>query len=301
MKTFRLLLTVAVAILMAACSKGSASGGEDPVKPQEPTVKLPVKLSIGLTTRATDNSFETGDEIGVYMVNYSGSTPGTLANSGNYMNNVKFSFNGSWNPSSAWYWKDESTHADFYVYYPYGSPGNVFGHAFTVQTDQSSEGNYKKSDFIWGKKGNVAPTSANVSIQTSHIMSCAVIKLAAGDGITDEEISSGDVKVVINNVKNNATVNLSNGDVQASGEVSVITPLKVNGEYKSIVVPQEVAECNLITIFLDGQEFNFKKGFTFQKGKKHTFTITLSRTSGGLSVEISDWENDGNDNGGVAE
>ncbi len=301
MKTFKLLLLAAISLSLAACTKGSTSGGEDPVDPQPPTTKLPVNLSVGLTTRVTDNAFETGDEIGLYMVNYNGTAPGTLANSGNYINNTKYTFNGSWSSATQLYWKDNTTHADFYAYYPYGAVDNVYGYTFSVETNQSAETNYKKSDFIWGKSSNVAPTSSNVNIQTSHIFSCAIIKVAAGEGITEEELSQGNLTVLVNNIKCAASINLANGDVQAAGDVSAITPLKTNGEYKSIIVPQEVAECNLVTIFLNGQEYNFKKGFTFQKGKKHTFTITLAKTGSGINVSISDWDDDGTDNGGVAE
>lgn len=301
MKLFKSLLLAAITLSLAACSKGSTTGGEDPVKPQPPTEKLPITLSIGITTRATDNSFENGDEIGLYMVNYNGSTPGTLANSGNYLNNSKFTFNGTWNSTTPLYWKDNTTHADFYVYYPFGNPDNVYGYTFNVQTDQSAEANYKKSDFIWGKKGNVTPTSSNVNIQTSHILSCAVIKITAGEGISNEELAQGNLTVRINSIKPTATINLANGDVQATGAASSITPLKTDGEYRAIIAPQEVAECNLVTIYLNGQEFNFKKGFSFQKGKKHSFTITLAKTGSGLNVEISDWDQDDTDNGGIAE
>ena len=147
----------------------------------------------------------------------------------------------------------------------------------------------------------MAPTSSSVNIQTSHILSCAIIKITAGEGITEEEISQGNATVLINNVKPTAMINLSNGDTQACGEAVAITPFKTNGEYKAIIVPQTVDECNFITIYLNDQEFNFKKGFTFQGGKKHTFTITLNKSGSGLSVEISDWDEDENENGGVAE
>ena len=44
-----------------------------------------------------------------------------------------------------------------------------------------------------------------------------------------------------------------------------------------------------------------KKEFTFVGGQRHTFTITVKKTSNGINVDIGDWVDDGEDNGGVAE
>ena len=51
---------------------------------------------------------------------------------------------------------------------------------------------------------------------------------------------------------------------------------------------------------VNGRDFNLPKAFTFQSGKRHTFTVTLDKTSSGVNVTIGAWENDGNDNGGSA-
>lgn len=66
-------------------------------------------------------------------------------------------------------------------------------------------------------------------------------------------------------------------------------------------MPQTVADGNLITITADGRDFNLQKGFTFESGKNHNFTITLSKTSAGVNVNITPWIDDDADNGGTAE
>lgn len=40
---------------------------------------------------------------------------------------------------------------------------------------------------------------------------------------------------------------------------------------------------------------------TLEAGKKHKFTVTLSKTSNGVNVNITKWEDDGIDYGGTAE
>ena len=58
---------------------------------------------------------------------------------------------------------------------------------------------------------------------------------------------------------------------------------------------------NLTTVNVDGNDYNLKKAFTFVGGKSHKFTVTVSKTSNGINVNIDGWETDDTDNGGVAE
>ena len=71
--------------------------------------------------------------------------------------------------------------------------------------------------------------------------------------------------------------------------------------YKAIIVPQEVTDGNLITLRIDGRDYNLKKAFTFVAGKRHKFTITVNRLSDGMNVSVSQWDNDETDHGGIAE
>lgn len=84
-----------------------------------------------------------------------------------------------------------------------------------------------------------------------------------------------------------------------------LTPLKEEGNnYKALIVPQAAGEGVLITVNVDGRDYQLKKAanFTaFEAGKKHKFTVTLSKTSNGVNVNITKWEDDGIDYGGTAE
>ena len=72
--------------------------------------------------------------------------------------------------------------------------------------------------------------------------------------------------------------------------------------FKALVVPQTVAQADdFITLAIEGEEFRMPKGFTFASGKRHTFTVTVRKLSSGINIDISGWEDDGTDHGGVAE
>lgn len=69
-----------------------------------------------------------------------------------------------------------------------------------------------------------------------------------------------------------------------------------------MVVPQTVPDgSELIVVTVNGTEYAFKKGFTFDSGRQHKFTVTVNKTGSGVNVGVGGWDEDGNDNGGDAE
>lgn len=288
--------------LISACS----SGEEEPIKnPEIPVKQIPITLSCGVTTstRVTDYGYENQDKIGLYVVNYVGETPGVLRNTGNYVHNMRFTYDGLWTPDKEIFWKDENTKADFYCYYPYGTPSDLTSYIFSVKENQSTEVAYKASDFLYGKTSGVSPTDEAVSIITKHIFSCMVVNVEAGNGFTAESLSKAAINVKINGIQTEATIDLTKGVATATGTAQTIIPLENghNCSYKALIVPQTVSADNLITISIDGRDFNLKKNFTFVGGKRHNIPVTVSKTSSGINVGVGAWEEDEEDNGGTAE
>lgn len=305
-KTMRQLGFLACSLLtLAACSSGNSS---DPLPSTgQESQKLPININTSVDTRVIDNSFEKGDNIGLFVVNYKADgSAGTLKATGNHVDNMKYTYNGTWTPASPTYWKDNTTHADFYLYYPYtGSIGDVNAMPWNVNADQSTSAKYKSADLLIGKATNVAPTETAVKIDAKHVMSQMVVSLKPGNGFTEESLGKAKISVKINRLKTQATANLATGKLTAKGNDADLTPLKEEGyNYKALIIPQAVGEGKLITVNVDGRDYQLKKAanFTaFEAGKKHKFTVTLSKTSNGVNVNITKWEDDGIDYGGTAE
>ena len=306
MKTMKQLGFLACSLLtLAACSSGNSS---DPLpSTDQENQKLPININTSVDTRVIDNSFEKGDNIGLFVVNYKADgSAGILKASGNHVDNMKYTYNGTWTPASPTYWKDNTTHADFYLYYPYtGSIGDVNAMSWNVNADQSTSAKYKSADLLIGKTTNVAPTETAVKIDAKHVMSQMVVSLKPGNGFTEESLGKANISVKINRLKTQATANLVTGKLTAKGNDADLTPLKEEGNnYKALIIPQAVGEGKLITVNVDGRDYQLKKAanFTaFEAGKKHKFTVTLSKTSNGVNVNITKWEDDGIDYGGTAE
>ena len=284
----------------------SCGGSGDPAvpdtpTPDKPTDKLPISISTSIT-RATETAFESGDKVGLFVVNRNADgSAATLNTSGNYVDNMLYTYTNVWTPATEIYWKDDKTHADFYLYYPYRQQvESVTAMPFSTKADQSAEADYKAGDLLIGSTLNAAPSSSAVRIETKHVMSLVDIVIKPGAGFTESTLAAANVRVSLNNIKTSATADLATAAVTATGAASTVTPYYDGTAYHAIIAPQQVAEGNLITVNVDGRDFNLAKAFTFQSGKRHTFTVTLDKTSSGVNVTIGAWENDGNDNGGSA-
>jgi len=307
MKKLRMLLLATLAL--CACSSGGDGAGDSPGVPNPPTGDKRQPINIGMTvndrenTRVTDLAFEVGDQIGLFVVNRNADgTAQALKTTGNHVDNMRFTYNATWTPDAPIYWLDDKTNADFYIYYPYtATVADVAAMPFSVNADQSAEAAYKAGDVIIGSRTNVAPTEAAVMINAHHAMSQLLITLVPGNGFTEESLAAAEVSVRVNGVKTNATINLAAATVTAVGDISSVTPLKAGDTYKALIVPQTVAEGNLLTVTVDGREYNLVRGLTFESGKRYNCTVVLSKTSEGVNVTIGDWDDDGTDYGGTAE
>ncbi len=284
---------------LIGCKKPSIE--PTPVDPVPPAQKqIPINISASPWTKATDSAFENGDKVGLYVVNYSGNSAGTLQNTNNHANNVSFIYDGAWTPDEAIYWKDDKTKADFYCYYPYAiSVSDVNSYPFAVKADQSSQTGYKASEFLWGKTAGVSPTENPVDILTTHTMSNLLVYLEAGSGYNETDLS--EAEVVICNVKNNATVNLTNGIATATGNITSIKPFKEDNHYRAMIVPQSIDNQELVKVTIGDKTYTLTQTINFTANKQHSCTITVNKTSNGINIGIGNWETDDIDHGGSVE
>lgn len=288
-------------LVFMSCNKPEPDEPNKPTPTPDPVKKIEILINPTNIDNSACSDFKTNDRIGLYVVNYDGAIQCSLKENGNHVNNMCFTYNNVWKPDSPIYWKDETSNADFYLYYPYTTVLSTSAFPFAVKANQSSESAYRSSDMIIGVATNISPTDSPISIPVRHIMSSVNIKLQPGDGYTKESLSSANISVSIEQLQTQCGINLSTGDVTTKGFVASITPHKDGDVYKAIVVPQTVAETNLIKVNVDGRDFSFKKGLTFESGKSYTLVLSLDKTSNGINVNINPWTEDGIDHGGSAE
>ena len=292
-----LFVIAAAALLLCGCKKHEPE--QEPTPPPAQQVRIPITLRTDIWTKATDSGYENGDKVGIYPVNQVNGASGTLANSGNHLDNTKFSYNGSaWNPDSPVYWKDETTPADFYCYYPYvQTVSDVTALPFSVKADQSTLNDYKASELLWGKTENAKPSKDPVNITTKHAMSNLLIYVKPGSGYTEESLAAESVSVKITGVKTSAKLNLSTGKVTADGAAEDMVPYKENGYWRALVVPQDIVGTELIKVTVGEREYSLVQTVTFQSNRQHKCTMTVNRIGEGVNIGIGGWETDDTDFG----
>lgn len=300
------------AAMLSACSENDfyvpGSESEDSGK-----ICLAGEITQECTTRANDDGFADGDVMGVYIVDYHGTQPGTLLSSGNRGDNVRHTFDEAaykWSSAYDLYWKDKHTRIDVYGYYPFGSPDDVNNYRFTVRTNQArtyddgTMGEYEASDFLWGKVAGVEPTTNVIRLPLTHRMANARVTLVEGNGFAGGEWAGLDKQVLVSNTIQDAVIDLATGTVTADGEVGTnsIIPTKRGDEWRAIVVPQTIpAGTSLFSITLGGIPYRFVKNeaFEYVAGKMNNFGIRVDKkemtgdyTLTLLSESITPWEND---------
>ena len=306
-------MATAALLFTQACSFEEVSFKPD--LPQESTYKVQIHADIHQqpATKVTTDGFCTGDEVGVYLVNYNGETPGTLKLEDNQADNVRFTYNenGDWVSEYDIFYKDNETNVDFYGYYPYAEPTSIEAYPFEVARDQSKGvehgqmAAYEASDFLWANTKNVTPTASKVMLTFRHQMSSARIRFSQGTGWDDAaEYAAVTKEVLVTSTVRKSTVNLATGVVTPEGEAPLagIIPMKDYDEFRAIVVPQTVpAGQVLLTLTIDGRPRNYVRDVDteYVPGKITTYDLSISKkpNTGEYEVEltgvsITAWEAD---------
>ena len=311
-KLFSLMATAAL-LFTQACSFEEITVKPD--LPQEGTYKVQIHADIHQqpATKVTTDGFCSGDEVGVYLVNYDGDIPGTLKLEDNQADNVKFSYNenGDWVSEYDIFYKDNETNVDFYGYYPYSEPTSIEAYPFEVARDQSKGvehgqmAAYEASDFLWANTKNVTPTASKVLLTFRHQMSSARIRFSQGTGWDDAaEYAAVTKEVLVTSTIRKSTINLATGVVTPEGDAPLtgIIPMKDYDEFRAIVVPQTVAAGQtLLTLTIDGRPRNYVRDVDteYVPGKITTYDLSINKkpNTGEYEVEltgvsITAWEAD---------
>ena len=313
MKRLIQFMSVAALIAMQGCSFEEMKADQDVSHGETYKVSIHSDIFQQPATKVTTDGFCTGDEVGVYLVNYDGATPGALKVEDNQADNVRFTFNetGDWVSDYDIYYKDNETNVDMYGYYPYAAPTSIEAYPFEVARDQSKGAEqgqmaaYEASDFLWAKTKNVKPTASKVILSFYHKMSSARVRFSQGSGWADAaEYAAVTKEVLVTNTVRKSTVNLATGVVTPEGEAPLtgIVPMNDNGEFRAIVVPQTVAAGQtLLTITIDGRPRHYVRDVDteYLPGKITTYDLSISKkaNTGEYEVEltgvnITAWEAD---------
>lgn len=246
-------------------------------------------------TKASAGGFVSGDVVGLYMTEYEGGKATALNVSGNAVNNESLTFDGiAWTPERKIWWA-VGTLYDAYAYCPAGEPSSVSEYPFHIAEDQTAEGAYESSDFLWAKAAGVRYPQT-VALKFSHRMSRVVINLLKGDGFEGD--LPDNLSVSIHGVVADALVNLGTGSVVAdprASKVTVTARCQTAGTYVAILVPQSLTSRQpLVEIQCDGVSYLVEGRMIFRSGVQHQLNIILGSNPDKVRVdvggEVLDWD-----------
>ena len=304
----RIYIPLLMALTFTSCQ-------ENAVAPATPVVDDVMRFNLvapGAQTKVSAGTFETADQIGLYVVDYvDDAIPMPLQASGNRANNSLVTFDGSvWTPEQTIYWGEGKS--DVYAYYPYyETVSDVNDLHFELATDQDGSG-YEASDFLWAKAEGVAQSGGPVLLPMRHLMSKLTVKLVAGE----DYIGSlpEDATIHLHSTVSNARIDLEKGSVGKdpySGAKSIkMRNLGIRTYddvkavvYEAIVVPQMLeSSVPLLEINSKSVSYLLEDSFNFRPGVAYTYTATMNASTTAIKVEIGceieDWNNpDGGDSG----
>lgn len=181
MKTiYHLLCAAALLAGFTACSSDpDAFGGGEGTRPAAPET---VQFHFGMaqTRTATDAAYKTtfldGDAVGLFAVRHGSS----LAASGNYADNVKFTCtNGVWSgpEGEELIFPADGSSLDFYAYYPYRENVDPTDFGFTTAADQSAADFYAANDLLLARTQNVRNETVDLSFR--HALALVNVQVIA--------------------------------------------------------------------------------------------------------------------------
>ena len=271
--------------ILASLSLVAASCGK--TEPESATAlpegKYPLKLTAEMTQPPTrsggKDAWAGGEEIGVSM-------DGLLS-----PRKFVIEPGGSAKPidaANAIWWKN-ADEARVTAWYP-----DIVNPALDI-SDQS--GGYADFDLVWATA--IGRYDQEIVLQFKHRMAKIEFSLAAGEGITEEELAGASAKV-LGDDEAYFSIGMIGAADKSDGEIAPYYD-SATKKFEAVVVPQDMTGKPLIRIGLGGKTFAYTPE-TQSKGKLdagtcHSYAITVK--ANGLEVETPwgyDWSDGGEEN-----
>lgn len=292
MKTITELLPLA---LLAAATMVSCNGKVEPAA-QDEKVAVQFGSSINAASRAVNDKWTAGDQIGIFMVgeNKVLSKDAISEEADNIA--YRTEGDGAFSPVAAEQiiYFPMNGDVDFYAYYPYTPEVNDYRIALDL-TDQS---NQEALDLMFAKVSGCNKSNPKVELQFSHLLSNLILEVQPGTGLTQADLAKLTVKV--KDVDTKATFNLVDGTISGEEEPKGFTMKTVEAgkRYEAILFPTE-SESREIEFDLNNDHdgpFTWTMKSALKGGSQYHHLVTLSRTAAEVSGSIKPWDN-GGDNG----
>jgi len=274
---------------------GFASCANDDVVSNNQTTNGALKINAGIAlhkvTRAFDNQWNKGDEIGVYLLNAGTTTVNGDVNY-QYKSNIETETaeEGNFAPvSKNAFLPSDGSAVDVVAYYPYTTDIADGVRSISV-ADQS---NQAAIDLLQAKATNVTRLNPTANLSFSHKLTKLYFTFTSTSGVNLDRVTAtiGNQHTNINyNVLQDA-ISLKEGDATQD-----ITLRKGDSYLEAIVIPNTVdgnaAANRTLTFTIGGEEYKatLSSATSFEAGKKYMYNVEFSQTGVTLTgAGITPW------------
>lgn len=257
-----------------------------------------------MNTRVTNNSFEEGDEVGLFAL-----AGTTTMQEERYADNLHFvrSSNGEFTTEESVFYPDDGVTLNLISYYPYQKNGVSMGEStmqVSVATSQDQSDDYSHSDFLVASKEDVLASKEAIGLTYNHQFFRMKIALVPGEGENVEDMLSAEPILSVSGFYTKTIYDFQRKIFSAYSDEKDITPA---GEWEIkdgrlvgkelILIPQEATVgYQYITLQVAGKLYTSLLPSTMQleSGKQRELEITfvadedilMSKVDG----EIGDWD-----------
>lgn len=290
-------------ILLSACVNHISEEGEI-INNGDIPLKFVADIHEVVNTRVANNSFEEGDEVGLFAL-----AGNTTMQEERYADNLHFvrSSSGEFVSDESVYYPDDGVTLNLISYYPYQQEGVAMGEStmqVSVATSQDKPKDYSCSDFLVASKEDVLASKEAVALTYNHQFFRLKIALIPGEGENVEDMLSAEPTLSVSGFYTKAIYDFQKKAFSAYSEEKDIIPA---GEWEIkegrlvgkelILIPQEATVgYQYITLKSGGKSYSslLPSALQLKSGKQRELEITfvaaedilMSKVSG----EIGDWD-----------
>lgn len=271
------LLIFSILALLSSCSKQEG---------QQTVQRVGATFTSGISSRAYDRTWEQGDQVGIYMVNYD-QTTGEATPEQQYCNTLHTIRStgeaARLSSDSTMYYPIDGSEVGFYAYYPYTDQISE-DHKYTINvSDQSVP---SRIDFM-ESSGNTgySKTSSEVSLVFVHSMAMLSFDISMGTGMENEVVE--DITVSISGIPTVADYDFATNEFQDLRESSTsFAPytLSEGKSYNAILFPMTLPEGATVTFHTSVGPLDWDvEGLDLHFGQNYSCPVTLNRTEAAIS------------------
>jgi uncharacterized protein (TIGR02145 family) len=266
-------------------------------------VNFSVSVADLITSRATNDVWDAGDEVGIYMV----PAMATATDTADFSTYSPESVNVPYRVptagtsvdlvavSNAILYPTDGSNVNFVAYYPYSNDEDTVTSAGVYKADVGIQLYPENIDLLY-HKGNVDYNhrSSSVSLNFKHKLSKLIINLTPASGV---KANLSTVSASLSGFPTKADFNLSTGTFGAPSTVADLTPVTITATAAKytcevIIVPNEDLTGRVITFTLGSATYTYKflSSSSFVSGEQYTYDLTLTGSDVVLAnVTIDNW------------